>query len=341
MKTIKDISQLKKWVVELLGKNVVWQLEPKIALARALANIHNPLFQKTWPLHKALYYGPTGSGKTELCKSLAELLFDDKYGYTHINCETMQHGHEIAKLFWAPPWYIGYEKEALLSENKIFWPYESAKKSERLLTWMPHMGIIVFDEIEKAHRDVSKALMSILDEGMIYLNNGKQVDIRNCFVLMTSNIGEHDLKSVRTPVGFIPKSIDKENVRLQAIQKFFSPEFLGRLDGTFEFEKIEWDGLHKITYKLINTLQEDLERITKKNVSIKTTEALRNHLVDRAGNSIRDMERYFNENIRNRLGGILESNGMLGWEKHNIEIDYNGQEVIFMAEHLLFPLQED
>lgn len=324
---LKNNSQFKHNIVDKLSNYVIWQTQPKIELARALENLNNPLFKKKWPLHKALYYWPTGSWKTELVKSLARVLFDDEYWYTHISCENMQHWHEIAKLFWSPPWYIWYDKEPIFSEKNLYNPYESANKSWRLMEWLKWRGaisIILFDEIEKAHRDISQALMSVLDEWMIHLNNWKQIDISNSFILMTSNIWERNIKETPNSLWFNKTEKNVWNIRETAIRKHFSPEFLWRMDWLFEFEKIEWEWLYKVLSKLLKDLDEDVKRLRKKNVKFSITNEWKNNIIANAWNSIRDMERHFNNNIRNKLWNIINNNKLYWIEKEIIiDIDYN------------------
>jgi len=323
---LKNQSHFKHDIVDKLSKYVIGQNEPKIALARALENLNNPLFKKKWPLHKALYYWQTWSWKTEMVKALARVLFDDEYWYTHVSCENMQHWHEISKLFWAPPWFIGSEKEAMFSERNLYSSYESAQKSWRLMEWLKWrwaMSIILFDEIEKAHRDISQALMSVLDEWMIYLNNWKKVDISNSFVLMTSNVWENNIKDAPSPLWFNAWWVNKEKIRDNAIKQFFSPEFLWRMDGLYRFEKIEWEWLYKVLSKLLKDLDEDVKRLWKSGVKFSLSNEAKKNIVDNSWNSIRDMERYFNNNVRNKLWNIINSN-WLYWieQKVIIEIDY-------------------
>lgn len=317
-------SRIKHDVVEYFWQHIIGQKEAKIALARVLENLNNPLFTKKWPLYKALYYWPTGSGKTSMAKTLARLLFSDEYGYTHINCESMQHWHEVAKLFWAPPWYVGSDKEPFLSEESLYASYNSAKSSGRLMKGMQPTTIIVFDEIEKAHPDISRSLMSILDEGMIYLQSGEQVDIRNSFIFLTSNIGEQLIQNIRQWVWFNSTQREsKENVRERALKSFFAPEFLGRLDDIIEFEKIEWDNLYLIIDKLMGELTEDIEWLWKKYITITLTDKAKENIKQNVGGSIRDMERYFHNNIRNKLGNVIMSNVKDFTRPLAIEIDYD------------------
>lgn len=325
---LENKSRFKHWIIEELWKYVVGQKEAKIALARALENRKNPLYSNRWPVHKALYYWPTWVWKSEMAKSLARILFDDEYWYIHINCESMQFWHEIAKLFGSPPWYIGSDKEPILSDKNVYASYNAAKNSWRLKEWMEALwpsSIILFDEIEKAHPSVSRALMSILDEWMVYLNSWKQTDVSGAFVLMTSNIGEHDIKNIRKPVWFNNELASDaiQSTRKKAIESFFAPEFLGRLDWLFEFEKIEWDNLYLVLDKYIDLLVEDVDWHWEKKIKLHFTDSVRDHLVANAWNSIRDMKRYFNMEIRNKLWNIITTNNLWHYEWVDIKIDYN------------------
>lgn len=322
---LKNQSHLKHKIVDKLSENVIWQLPAKIALARAIEDITNPLCNHNWPLYKALYYWPSWSWKTQMAKALSNLLFDDEYWYTHISWETMQHWHEIAKLFGSPPWYIGYWQPPILSERNIYRSYDAAMKRWKLLediNWYWKTAVILFDEIEKAHPSVYKSLMAILDEWIVQLNNWSMTDLRNAFILMTSNIWEKEISNSRKLIWFGEQE-DNENklsIRQKAITSFFSPEFIGRIDDMFEFEKIVWVWLSLILDKFINQLKDDIEYNYMGEIEIEVEESARHNIITNAWDNIRFMQRYFDHNIRHRLWKIIETNYIDRWK---IKIRYD------------------
>jgi ATP-dependent Clp protease ATP-binding subunit ClpA len=243
--TIKD---------KLYGQDsAVDQVLEKIYVAKAGMKAHNK------PVGNFLFLGPTGTGKTELCKLLSDAL---SMKLLRFDMSEYQEKHAMAKLIGAPPGYVGYEDGNLGGGLLI-------SEIER----NPH-AIILLDEVEKAHPDISNLLLQIMDEGYITGSNGKKADARHCILILTSNLGAADGES--NAIGF-GRSLTKEGTDDEAAKKFFKPEFRNRLDAVVKFAKLDKISMKKIVVKFLNELNELLD---EKNIRIRPTEDLVDHLTD-------------------------------------------------------------
>jgi ATP-dependent Clp protease ATP-binding subunit ClpA len=243
--TIKD---------KLYGQDdAVDQVLEKIYVAKAGMKSHNK------PVGNFLFLGPTGTGKTEFCKLLGEAL---SMKLIRFDMSEYQEKHSMAKLIGAPPGYVGYEDGNLGGGLLI-------SEIER----NPH-SIILLDEIEKAHPDISNLLLQIMDEGTITGSNGKKADARHAIVILTSNLGASD--GEKNAIGF-GRSQTKEGTDDEAAKRFFKPEFRNRLDAVVKFNKLDKLAMKKIVVKFLNELNTLLE---EKSIVVRPTEALVDHLVD-------------------------------------------------------------
>jgi len=243
--TIKD---------KLYGQDsAVDQVLEKIYVAKAGMKSHNK------PVGNFLFLGPTGTGKTELCKLLSESL---SMKLLRFDMSEYQEKHAMAKLIGAPPGYVGYEDGNLGGGLLI-------SEIER----NPH-AIILLDEIEKAHPDISNLLLQIMDEGYITGSNGKKADARHCILILTSNLGAAD--GEQNAIGF-GRSLQKEGTDDEAAKKFFKPEFRNRLDAVVKFGKLDKLAMKKIVVKFLNELNDLLE---EKNIKVRSSEALVDHLTE-------------------------------------------------------------
>jgi ATP-dependent Clp protease ATP-binding subunit ClpA len=233
--------------------SAVDQVLEKIYVAKAGMKSHNK------PVGNFLFLGPTGTGKTELCKLLSEALSMKLLRY---DMSEYQEKHSMAKLIGAPPGYVGYEDGNLGGGLLI-------SEIER----NPH-SIILLDEIEKAHPDISNLLLQIMDEGFITGSNGKKADCRNSILILTSNLGAAD--GEQNAIGF-GRSLQKEGMDDEAAKKFFKPEFRNRLDAVVKFDKLDKISMKKIVVKFLNELNDLLE---EKNIRIHSAEPLIDHLTE-------------------------------------------------------------
>ena len=239
---------------KLYGQDTaVDQVLEKIYVAKAGMKSHNK------PIGNFLFLGPTGTGKTELCKLLSEQLGMKLLRY---DMSEYQEKHSMAKLIGAPPGYVGYEDGNLGGGLLI-------SEVER----NPH-SIILLDEIEKAHPDISNLLLQIMDEGFITGSNGKKADCRNSILILTSNLGAAD--GEQNAIGF-GRSLIKEGTDDEAAKKFFKPEFRNRLDAVVKFVKLDEISMKKIVVKFLNELNDLLK---EKNIRVHSTEQLIDHLTE-------------------------------------------------------------
>ncbi len=243
--TIKD---------KLYGQDpAVEQVLEKIYVAKAGMKAHNK------PVGNFLFLGPTGTGKTELCKLLSEAMSMKLLRY---DMSEYQEKHAMAKLIGAPPGYVGYE-DGNLGGGLLISDIERN----------PH-SIILMDEIEKAHPDISNLLLQIMDEGTITGSNGKKADARHCILILTSNLGAADGES--NAIGF-GRSLTKEGTDDEAAKKFFKPEFRNRLDAVVKFAKLDKISMKKIVVKFLNEMN---DLLVEKNIRVHATENLIDHLTD-------------------------------------------------------------
>ena len=254
-KATDNLINLESTIKEkLYGQDsAVDQVLEKIYVAKAGMKSHNK------PVGNFLFLGPTGTGKTEFCKLLSDQL---GMKLLRFDMSEYQEKHSMAKLIGAPPGYVGYEDGNLGGGLLI-------SEVER----NPH-SIILLDEIEKAHPDISNLLLQIMDEGFITGSNGKKADCRNSILILTSNLGAADGES--NAIGF-GRSLTKEGTDDEAAKKFFKPEFRNRLDAVVKFAKLDKISMKKIVVKFLAELNDLLE---EKNIKIRPTEQLVDHLTE-------------------------------------------------------------
>lgn len=212
------------------------------------------------PIGSFLFLGPTGTGKTELAKLLAENLSMKLIRY---DMSEYQEKHSVAKLIGAPPGYVGYD-DANLGGGLLI---SSIEKN-------PH-SIVLFDEIEKAHPDVSNVLLQFMDEGFVTSSNGKRADARNCILIMTSNLGAAD--NERNNIGF-STDLGKTGEDDRAMKEFFKPEFRNRIDAVCKFKHLTKESMVKIVAKFIAELN---DLLSERKITVRLTDSAVNHLIDR------------------------------------------------------------
>lgn len=219
---------------EVLHNRIIGQDEGIRAVAKAIRRSRAGLKSKNRPIGSFFFLGPTGVGKTELAKALAEFMFDDESALIKVDMSEYMERFNVSRLTGAPPGYVGYEEGGQLTEKVRKRPY----------------SVILFDEIEKAHRDIFNTLLQILDEGVLTDSYGRKIDFRNTIIVMTSNLGARIIEKA-TPLGFYSASSAdsyakiKDNV-LSELKKTFNPEFLNRVDETVVFHQLEKEHLLSI-----------------------------------------------------------------------------------------------
>ena len=241
-------------LADTLKERVIGQDEAVELISDAIIRQRAGIKDENKPIGSFMFLGPTGVGKTELAKALADALFDSESHIIRIDMSEYMEAHSVAKLIGAPPGYIGYDEGGQLTEKVRRNPY----------------SIVLFDEIEKAHHDVFNLLLQILDDGRLSDSQGRTVDFKNTIIIMTSNLGSELLLS---------KSPDRLKEVEMLLKQSFKPEFLNRIDEIITFNPLDKDVQLKIVTKLLRNL--DMRLITQ-GINITYTDSLKKHILDQA-----------------------------------------------------------
>ncbi|ACL24745.1 ATP-dependent Clp protease ATP-binding subunit [Chloroflexus aggregans] len=258
---------------ERLHERVIGQHEAIVALSDAIRRARSGLRDPRRPIGSFLFVGPTGVGKTELARALAEFMFDSEEAMTRVDMSEYQERHTVSRLIGAPPGYVGYDEGGQLTESVRRRPYQ----------------VILFDEIEKAHRDVFNALLQVLDDGRLTDGQGRTVDFRNTIIIMTSNAGTEYLQG--GGIGFnvagkAAKTIDLREARKkvdEALRQTFRPEFLNRIDEIILFHPLSMEDLTKIVELQLGEL---INRLREQQIGLTLTQAAKEYLVREGYNPV-------------------------------------------------------
>ena len=274
---IDRMNEASRHLSEVLHSRIIGQDESLQLLIRAFSRVLGDLRDPGRPALSLLLLGPTGVGKTETARAMAETLFGDENALTRINCEEYAHGHEISKLLGAPPGYVGFGSEPLLSQRRIDEPHRRAEIAKqgmigedkgRLGEIFPAardkcLSVVLFDEIEKAHPIVWNALLGILEGGIVTLGDGSTTDFTRSIVILTSTAGSSELSELmaRSAIGFSRPGAepgleedDLEAAVLLAARETFPPELLNRLDDVLAYAALEPRHLERIFDKFLADL---------------------------------------------------------------------------------------
>ena len=295
---------------EVLHQRVVGQDEAIKAVSNAIRRSRSGLNDSGKPYGSFLFLGPTGVGKTELSKTLANFLFDSEDHLIRIDMSEYMEKHSVARLIGAPPGYVGYEEGGYLTEVVRRKPY----------------SVILLDEIEKAHPDVFNILLQVLDEGRLTDGKGKTVDFKNTVIIMTSNLGSDLIQKMSQDNYQVTKI-----AVLGEVKNYFKPEFINRIDDVVVFHSLGEDHLRLITKIQLNDL---LNRLQKLGINAKVTEAAI-HEIGKAGfdpvYGARPLKRAIQNEIENSLSIEILSGKFA--DKDNLEIDFNKGKFIFNKIH--------
>ena len=300
---------------EELHQRVVGQDEAVKAIAEAVIRARSGLKDPERPIGSFIFLGPTGVGKTELARALAESLFDDERALIRIDMSEYQERHNVARLVGAPPGYVGYEEGGQLTESVRRRPY----------------SVILFDEIEKAHYDVFNTMLQILDDGRLTDGQGRTVDFRNTILIMTSNIGSTQILESSGEIA--GKDYDKmKNMVLDQLKHHFRPEFLNRVDEVIVFHALAEAHLKKIVRIQLKLLR---KRLAERKMDIQLSEAAVDHLV-RVGfdpaYGARPLKRAVQKEIENRLGRLMIKGEAKEGQLVRVDYDEIVGDIVFSTE---------
>ena len=236
-----------------LKQRVIGQDEGIQAVSSALRRARSGLQDPNRPIGSFIFLGPTGVGKTELARALAEFMFDNEQAMIRIDMSEFMEKHSVARLIGAPPGYVGYDEGGYLTEAVRRRPY----------------SVILFDEIEKAHPDVFNILLQILDDGRLTDGHGRTVDFKNTVVIMTSNIGSQFMQDISIP------DEEKKNMTMNALRSGFKPEFLNRIDDIITFRALTIDDIDRIVDIQVRLIQ---KRLQERKMSLELTEKTKKYI---------------------------------------------------------------
>ena len=277
---------------EILHKRVIGQDEGVTKVTEAIIRSKAGIKDPTKPIGSFLFLGPTGVGKTELAKALAQALFDDENNMVRIDMSEYMEKHSVSRLIGAPPGYVGYDEGGQLTEAVRRKPY----------------SVVLFDEVEKAHPDVFNVLLQVLDDGRITDSTGKTVDFKNTILIMTSNIGSQYLLDGIDENGNIRS--EAEEAVMHDLRAHFRPEFLNRLDETILFKPLTKDNIGGIIELLIADVN---KRLADKELKIALTNDAKSFIVENGYDPVygaRPLKRYLQKNVETLAAKLILADGV-------------------------------
>jgi ATP-dependent Clp protease ATP-binding subunit ClpB len=295
---------------ERLHQRVVGQDEAVHAVANAVRRSRSGLQDPNRPIGSFIFCGPTGVGKTELCKALAVVLFDDEHAMVRIDMSEYMEKHTVSRLIGAPPGYVGYEEGGMLTEAVRRRPY----------------SVVLLDEIEKAHRDVFNILLQMLDDGRLSDSHGHTVDFTNTIIVMTSNVGSQMIQEIFDEGG---KYEEMRSAVMESLQARFLPEFLNRIDEIIVFKPLSRAEIRQVVDLQINRLATLLQQ---RGFGLEVTEPARAEIANRGYDpamGARPLKRVIQQELQNPLASELLKGEFP--EDSTIHIDFDGQDFTFEA----------
>lgn len=277
---------------KVLSRRVVGQTDAVLAVSNAVRRSRSGLSDPNRPIGSFMFLGPTGVGKTELAKALAEFLFDEEQAYLRIDMSEYMEKHAVARLIGAPPGYVGYDEGGVLTEAVRRRPYQ----------------VILFDEVEKAHPDVFNVLLQVLDDGRLTDGQGRTVDFKNTFLIMTSNLGLEN---------------KKQDVR-EALKGFFRPEFINRLDEVIVFKSLGKDEIRQIVDIQLSRLQ---KRLDERHIELLLDDKAKDWLAQNGYDpdfGARPLKRLIQQEVENKLALKLLDGTVKDNTAVTISADQNG-----------------
>lgn len=287
-KLTEDESARLMHLEDTLHKRVIGQDEAVVAVSRAIRRARAGLKDPRRPIGSFIFLGPTGVGKTELSKALAEAMFGDENSMVRIDMSEYMEKHSVSRIIGSPPGYVGYDEGGQLTEKIRRKPY----------------AVILFDEIEKAHPDVFNVLLQIMEDGRLTDGKGRMVDFKNTIVIMTSNVGQQTIRSQAIGFGAENKGKGgfdkmKENL-LEELKKTFRPEFLNRVDDVIVFHQLSREHTRKIVDLMLENVS---KRLSERDIHLSITAEARDHLAQKGFD-----EAYGARPLRRAIQQMIEDN---------------------------------
>lgn len=292
---------------ENIGKRVIGQDEAASAVAAAVRRARAGLQEESRPIGSFLFLGPTGVGKTELTKALAEYLFDDENAMVRIDMSEFMEKHAVARLIGAPPGYVGYEEGGVLTEAVRRRPYQ----------------VVLFDEVEKAHGDVFNILLQVLDDGRLTDGQGRTVDFRNVLIILTSNLGSDIIAS-------LDSNDDVDSVRdevMDVVRASLRPEFINRLDEITLFHRLAEKHMHAIVNIQLAGLE---KRLADRKITLNLDTSAKDWLVHTGYDPVygaRPLKRVIQQNIQDGLANMILAGDILDGSNVTVTAGANGIEM--------------
>lgn len=283
----------------ILHKRVIGQDEAIVAVSKAIRRARIGLKDNNRPIGSFMFLGQTGVGKTELCKALAEAMFDNENNVIRLDMSEYMEKHSVSKLIGSPPGYVGFDDGGQLTEQVRRKPY----------------SVVLFDEIEKAHPDVFNMLLQILDDGRLTDSQGRTVNFKNTIIILTSNVGVDQLPKSQNRLGFgsveASKDIDYDTIKdtlMGALKRKFKPEFINRIDVVTVFHPLNYEQIAQIAKLFITNLN---KRLNKQGASLKVTESALKYLINKGYNpeyGARPLRRLIEQEIEDRIAEYILEN---------------------------------
>ena len=300
-----------------LHRRVVGQHEAVMAVAKAIRRGRAGIKDPNRPMGSFIFLGPTGVGKTELCKALASSMFGDENAMLRLDMSEYMEKHTVSRLVGSPPGYIGYDEGGQLTEKVRRKPY----------------SVVLFDEIEKAHPDVFNMLLQILEDGRLTDSQGRTVDFKNTVIIMTSNVGARLIVEKQQMLGFANDVKEQSNIKdtvIAELKKVFRPEFLNRVDDIIVFSKLTKEEIKEIAGKMLSNLAKRLHSL---NITLEFTDAVIEKIADEGFDDsygARPLRRAIVSNIEDRLSEKLLDGSFK--ENDTVICDYREEEYVFRKE---------
>ncbi|VTU06788.1 ATP-dependent Clp protease subunit B [Actinobacillus indolicus] len=291
---------------EVLHKRVIGQSEAVDAVANAIRRSRAGLSDPNRPIGSFLFLGPTGVGKTELCKTLANFLFDDQDAMVRIDMSEFMEKHSVSRLVGAPPGYVGYEEGGYLTEAVRRRPY----------------SVVLLDEVEKAHPDVFNILLQVLDDGRLTDGQGRTVDFRNTVVIMTSNLGSHLIQENAENISYD----EMKTIVMNVVGQHFRPEFINRIDETVVFHPLDKENIRAIARIQLERL---IKRMAERGYEVAVTDAAVDHIGEAGFDPLfgaRPLKRAIQQELENTLAQQILSGKLL--PNSPVTVDYQDGRVV-------------